>query len=84
MRQEVRALKQGQLVGHLRLAAIPTALAMVSALTTPYHERHPEVRFTVRSCTSSEVLAALVHEEQRGVGKLPCASPSAPAWASRP
>lgn len=59
MRQEVRALKQGQLVGHLRLAAIPTALAMVSALTTPYHVRHPDVRFTVRSCTSMEVLAAL-------------------------
>jgi DNA-binding transcriptional LysR family regulator len=59
MRQEVRALKQGRLVGHLRLAAIPTALAMVSALTTPYHARHPDIRFTVRSCTSAEVLAAL-------------------------
>jgi DNA-binding transcriptional LysR family regulator len=59
MRQEVRALRQGQLVGHLRLAAIPTALAMVSALTTPYHERHPEMRFTVRSWTSIEVLSAL-------------------------
>jgi DNA-binding transcriptional LysR family regulator len=59
MRQEVRALKQGQLVGHLRLAAIPTALAMVSALTTPFHARHPDVRFTVRSCTSMEVLAGL-------------------------
>jgi len=59
MNEEVRALKQGQLVGQLRLAAIPTALAMVSALTTPYRERHPEVRFTVRSCTSIEVLSAL-------------------------
>jgi DNA-binding transcriptional LysR family regulator len=59
MRQEVRALKQGRLLGHLRLGAIPTALAMVSALTTPYHARHPDVRFTVRSCTSMEVLAAL-------------------------
>jgi len=59
MRQEVRALKQGQLIGQLRLAAIPTALAMVSALTTPYRERHPDMRFTVRSCTSIEVLAAL-------------------------
>jgi DNA-binding transcriptional LysR family regulator len=59
MRQEARALKQGQLVGHITLAAIPTALAMVSALTTPYRERHPDVRFTVRSCTSIEVLAAL-------------------------
>jgi len=59
MRQEVRALKQGQLVGQLRIAAIPTALAMVSALTTPYHELHPAMRFTVRSCTSIEVLSAL-------------------------
>jgi DNA-binding transcriptional LysR family regulator len=59
MRQEVRALKQGQLVGHLRLAAIPTALPMISALTTPYRERHPDVRFTVHSSTSIEVLAAL-------------------------
>jgi DNA-binding transcriptional LysR family regulator len=59
MRQEVRALKQGQLVGRLRLAAIPTALAMVSALTTPFRERHPDMRFTVRSCTSIEVLAEL-------------------------
>jgi len=59
MRQEVHALRQGRLIGHLRLAAIPTTLAMVSALTTPYRERHPDVRFTVRSCTSSEVLAAL-------------------------
>ena len=59
MRQEVRALKQGQLVGQLRLAAIPTALAMIPTLTTPYRERHPEMRFTVRSCTSIEVLAAL-------------------------
>jgi DNA-binding transcriptional LysR family regulator len=59
MRQEVRALKQGQLVGQLRIAAIPTALAMVSALTTPYHEQHPDMRFSIRSCTSSDVLAAL-------------------------
>jgi DNA-binding transcriptional LysR family regulator len=59
MRQEVHALKQGRLVGHLRIAAIPTALAMVSALTTPYHVQHPDVRFTVRSATSMDVLTAL-------------------------
>ncbi len=71
MRQEVRALKQGQLVGHLRLAAIPTALAMVSALTTPYHARHPEMRFTVRSCTSIEVLSALDNlESDAGISYL--------------
>ncbi len=59
MRQEVRALKQGHLVGHLRLAAIPTALAMVSALTTPFRAKHPEVRFTIESSSSIEVLNAL-------------------------
>ncbi len=71
MRQEVRALKQGQLVGQLRIAAIPTALPMVSALTTPYHARHPQMRFTVRSCTSIEVLTALDNlEVDAGVSYL--------------
>jgi len=59
MNQEVRALKQGHLVGHLRLAAIPTALAMVSTLTTPFRAKHPEVRFTIVSNSSIEVLNAL-------------------------
>ena len=59
MRQEVNALKQGRLVGHLHLAVIPTALPMVSALTTPFRERHPDVRFTIRSSTSIEVLTWL-------------------------
>jgi DNA-binding transcriptional LysR family regulator len=59
MQQEMRALQQGQLVGSLTIAAIPTALAMVSRLTTPYRERHPEVRFTVRSNTSLEVLSSI-------------------------
>src|SRR5271169_2833819 len=35
MRQDIDALKRG-LVGHLRIAAIPTALAMSAMLTTPY------------------------------------------------
>uniref|UniRef100_UPI00313792D2 LysR family transcriptional regulator n=1 Tax=Ferrovibrio terrae TaxID=2594003 RepID=UPI00313792D2 len=39
MRQEVVALRHG-LTGHLKIAAIPTALAMVSALTTPYRAKH--------------------------------------------
>ena len=41
MREEINALRHG-LTGQLRIAAIPTALAMVAALTTPYRERHPE------------------------------------------
>ena len=42
MREEINALRHG-LTGRLRIAAIPTALAMVAALTTPYRERHPNV-----------------------------------------
>src|ERR1700688_3585303 len=55
MRQDVDALKRG-LVGHLRIAAIPTALAMSALLTTPYRARHPDVRFTILSRTSIQVL----------------------------
>ncbi|WIM10897.1 LysR family transcriptional regulator [Enhydrobacter sp.] len=58
MRQEVQTLKKG-LAGHLRIAAIPTALAMVPALTTPYRARHPNVKFTILSRTSIEVLSML-------------------------
>jgi DNA-binding transcriptional LysR family regulator len=62
MRQEVDALKRG-LAGHLRIAAIPTALAMAAALTTPYRARHPNVRFTILSRTSVEVLNELENLE---------------------
>jgi DNA-binding transcriptional LysR family regulator len=62
MRQEVHALKHG-LAGRLRLAAIPTALAMVETLTTPFRARHPEVQFTVLSRTSTEILAHLENLE---------------------
>jgi DNA-binding transcriptional LysR family regulator len=62
MRQEVQALKRG-LVGHLKIAAIPTALGMVSELTTPYREKHPQVKFTVYSRTSIEVLSMLANLE---------------------
>src|SRR5215813_621863 len=51
MRQEIRALKRG-LTGHLKIAAIPTALAMVASLTTPYRERHPDVSFSILMRTS--------------------------------
>src|ERR1051326_1705287 len=50
MREEIKALKHG-LTGQLRIAAIPTALAMVAQLTTPYRARHPDVRFSVLSRT---------------------------------
>lgn len=62
MRQELTALKRG-LVGHLKIAAVPTALAMVSELTTPYRAKHPNVRFTILSRTSIEVLSMLENLE---------------------
>ena len=58
MDQELDALKRG-LAGEVRIAAIPTALAMTAQLTTPYRARHPEVRFSIVSRTSVEVLRLL-------------------------
>ena len=58
MREEINSLRHG-LSGRLRLAAIPTALAMVAALTTPYREKHPNVQFTIYSRNSIEVLDLL-------------------------
>jgi len=62
MREEVHALKHG-LTGRLRIAAIPTALAMIQTLTTPYRERHQDVQFTILSCTSERVLELLENLE---------------------
>src|SRR5712691_5262698 len=62
MREEINALRHG-LSGRLRIAAIPTTLAMVAALTTPYRERHPNVQFTILSRTSIEILDLLENLE---------------------
>jgi DNA-binding transcriptional LysR family regulator len=62
MREEIKSLRHG-LSGRLKIAAIPTALAMVAALTTPFRERHPNVQFTVYSRTSVDVLALLENLE---------------------
>ena len=43
--------------------AIPTALAMVSMITTPYRARHPDVSFTILSRNSIEVLGLLENLE---------------------
>jgi len=78
MRDEINTLRHG-LSGRLRLAAIPTALAMVAALTTPYRERHPNVQFTILSRTSIEVLdlldnleidAGITYVENEPVGRV--------------
>ena len=58
MRQDLDALKRG-LSGHVRMAVIPTALAMVPALTTPFREAHPTVRFSIRSRSSTDIFDQL-------------------------
>jgi DNA-binding transcriptional LysR family regulator len=74
----VQTLKKG-LVGHLRIAAIPTALPMVSALTTPYRAKHPNVKFTILSRTSIDILqmvenlevdAGLTYIDNEPLGRL--------------
>ena len=62
MREEINSLRHG-LTGRLRIAAIPTALAMVTNLTTPYRERHPNVQFTICSRNSLDVLELLENLE---------------------
>jgi DNA-binding transcriptional LysR family regulator len=62
MRQDIDALKRG-LVGHIRIAAIPTMLGMSAMLTTPYRAKHPEVRFTILSRTSIQILSMIENLE---------------------
>jgi DNA-binding transcriptional LysR family regulator len=62
MREEMRAARTG-LAGHLRIAAIPTALAMLPRITTPFQERHPDVTFSITSRNSLQVLSMLENLE---------------------
>jgi DNA-binding transcriptional LysR family regulator len=60
MKQDVDQLKHG-LSGHLRIAAIPTALPITAQLTTPFHARFPDVRYTVLSRNSEDILEMLAN-----------------------
>jgi DNA-binding transcriptional LysR family regulator len=62
MWQELKTLKFG-LSGQLNIAAIPTGLAIVESLTTPFREKHPDVRFSIHSRTSIEILNMLENLE---------------------
>src|ERR1041384_2175426 len=62
MRQEGNALRHG-LSGPVRIPPLPTALAVVASLTTPFRERHPNVRFEILSRTSIEILGQLENLE---------------------
>ncbi len=58
LRDEMRSVRAG-LSGNLRIGVIPTALPMVADLTTPFTKRHPNIRVTILSRTSAEILAGI-------------------------
>ena len=62
LKAEMRTVHRG-LSGNVRLGVIPTALPMVAELTGPFIARHPNVRVTVLSRTSAEILAGIENLE---------------------
>ncbi|MET4735328.1 DNA-binding transcriptional LysR family regulator [Thalassospira sp. MBR-102] len=62
MRDEMRAMRLG-LTGKVKIAVIPTALAMVQELTTPFREKHPDITFSILSRTSGEIRTLLENLE---------------------
>jgi len=58
MKQEVDVLRRG-MSGVVRLAVIPTALSVAARLCTLIAERHPGVRFSVRSASSKAIIGLL-------------------------
>lgn len=62
LRDEMRTVHAG-LSGNLRIGVIPTALPMVADLTTPFTARHPNMRVTILSRTSAEILTGIENLE---------------------
>lgn len=58
LRSELSSMREG-LSGRLRIAAIPTALAASSLITSPFLARHPQVRLSVESLSSRDIAAQL-------------------------
>ncbi len=58
LKDEMRTVHRG-LSGNLRLGVIPTALPMIADLTAPFTARHPNLRVTILSRTSVEILDGL-------------------------
>ena len=58
LKSEMRSVHAG-LSGNLRIGVIPTALPMVAELTAPFIARHPNMRVTILSRTSAEILAGI-------------------------
>lgn len=66
MRQEIQALQRG-IGAHLRLAAMPSAMSVVAALTAPFQTRHPGTRFIVLA-RPSDVVVSLLHNREVDAG----------------
>ncbi|MEX1142796.1 MAG: LysR substrate-binding domain-containing protein [Thermoleophilaceae bacterium] len=49
------AVMRGDVSGQLRIGAIPTSLPVVSLLTRPLRDRHPQLRVSIRSLSSREI-----------------------------
>lgn len=62
MRAEIEVMKRG-LKGRLKIAVIPTALPVVSRLTTDFWTRHPDVELTITSQSSAGILSMLENLE---------------------
>ncbi|MDO5659328.1 MAG: LysR family transcriptional regulator [Paracoccus sp. (in: a-proteobacteria)] len=58
LREEMRFTQHG-LAGRLRIAVIPTAMTWAAHLVTGFSRRHPNVRFTILSRNSAEILSML-------------------------
>ena len=62
MKEEMRTARTG-LSGHVRIAAIPTALSLIPRITAPFQEKHPNVTFSIQSATSLQVMNQLENLE---------------------
>ena len=70
MRDEMRAKRHG-LSGTVRLAVIPTAQTWAARLATAVTRQHPNVRFSILSRTSREILHMLdAFEAEAGISYL--------------
>ena len=58
LKDEMRTVRAG-LSGNLRIGVIPTALPMVAQLTGPFTAKHPNVRVSILSRTSTEILTGI-------------------------
>lgn len=66
MREQIMGLQRG-IGSHIRLAAVPSAVPIVAALTTSFQLRNPTVRFTILTRRSDELIE-LLHQREIDAG----------------